>query len=162
MMQQPSRESSSSSTSSTATAPASPRDDDVDDLRLLLKRRDAELASLQQSLSIEKREHQLTTSKLSRMLQKRGASAGPSDDEVRIRHGRPSPRHASTLPPTPPVHVLQMQRLRATIAVQQRQHLAAEEQRAELQRKLDASEARCACASDRRHPPPLLPGGTLA
>ena len=90
-MQQPSRESSSSSTSSTATAPASPRDDDVDDLRLLLKRRDAELASLQQSLSIEKREHQLTTSKLSRMLQKRGASAGPSDDEVRIRHRRPSP-----------------------------------------------------------------------
>jgi len=136
MMQQPSRESSSSSTSSTATAPASPRDDDVDDLRLLLKRRDAELASLQQSLSIEKREHQLTTSKLSRMLQKRGPAAGPSDDEV--------------------------QRLRATIAVQQRQHLAAEEQRAELQRKLDASEARCACASDRRHPPPLLPGGTLA
>ena len=80
MMQQPSRESSSSSTSSTATAPASPRDDDVDDLRLLLKRRDAELASLQQSLSIEKREHQLTTSKLSRMLQKRGSAAGPSDD----------------------------------------------------------------------------------
>ena len=151
-MQQPSRESSSSSTSSTATAPASPRDDDVDDLRLLLKRRDAELASLQQSLSIEKREHQLTTSKLSRMLQKRGSAAGPSDDEVRIRHRRASPRRASTLP-TPPVHVLQVQRL---------QHLAAEEQRAELQRKLDASEARCACASDRRHPPPLLPGGTLA
>ena len=161
MMQQPSRESSSSSTSSTATAPASPRDDDVDDLRLLLKRRDAELASLQQSLSIEKREHQLTTSKLSRMLQKRGSAAGPSDDEVRIRHRRASPRRASTLP-TPPVHVLQVQRLRATIAVQQRQHLAAEEQRAELQRKLDASEARGACVSDRRHPPPLLPGGTLA
>ena len=97
-MQQPSRESSSSSNSSTATAPASPRDDDVDDLRLLLKRRDAELASLQQSLSIEKREHQLTTSKLSRMLQKRGSAAGPSDDEVRFRHRRASPRRAAATP----------------------------------------------------------------
>lgn len=116
---------SSSSTAPTDDLPPPPSDaagatsSELSELRHQLSQRDAELAALRQSLDIEKREHQLTTSKLSRMLQKnRGLAAGPSDEEL--------------------------QRLRATIAVQQRQHLQAEEQRVQLQRALDESEARCA------------------